>query len=41
MSAVPADDTAVAPAVDATAADGAVVVEVEITIMNVAPFARF
>ena len=30
MSDVPADDTAVAPAVDATAADGAAVVEVEI-----------
>ena len=34
MSDVPADDTAVAPAVDATAADGAAVVEVEIKIMK-------
>jgi hypothetical protein len=38
---VPADDTAVAPAVDANAADGAAVVEVEIKIMIFAPYARF
>jgi hypothetical protein len=39
MSDVPADDNAV-PAVDATAADGAAVVEVEIKIISFAP-ARF
>jgi hypothetical protein len=41
MSDVPADDTAVAPAVDANAADGAAVVEVEIKIITFAPYARF
>jgi hypothetical protein len=41
MSDAPADDTAAAPVVDAPAADGASVVEVEIKIIDFATSARF